>query len=199
MADFDQLIKEKAEKAEYPYKHSAWKRFAKRAGIKTGLPAWTIAVVSALVVSITAGVIVIHNTKSHNQIQETTSTKQPAPNPQHPTPNTPTPNSQLPTSNSQLPTANSQPPTPNPQQPTASDRVQNSESKVQGSRFKVQSSTPNSQQPTSNSQQPTANPQSPTPNSQRPKLGPPIEIKVDTITQMEPTEEQLRQGNSRIF
>ena len=133
MADFDQLIKEKAEKAEYPYKHSAWKRFAKRAGIKTGLPAWTIAVVSALVVSITAGVIVIHNTKSHNQIQETTSSQQPAPNPQHPTPNTPTPNSQLPTSNPQ-------PPTPNPQQPTASDRVQNPESKVQGSRFKVQSS-----------------------------------------------------------
>ena len=34
MADFDQLIKDKVDQAEYPYKHSAWKGFAKRAGIK---------------------------------------------------------------------------------------------------------------------------------------------------------------------
>ena len=96
MADFDQLIKDKVEKAEYSYKPSAWKHFAKRAGIKPVFSAWTIAVVAALVVSITAGVIVIHNTKSHNQVQETANSQQP------------TANSQRPTANSQRPTANSQ-------------------------------------------------------------------------------------------
>ena len=61
MTDFDNLIKEKAEQAEFSYKASAWKSFAAKACIKTGLTAlqWGAFVVSALLVAggITLGVV----------------------------------------------------------------------------------------------------------------------------------------------
>lgn len=180
MADFDQLIKEKMEKAQYAYSPSAWRSFAKSAGVRAGLSGLQIAAIAvavvALVIGITLSVVFLGQPTPNSEqgavvmIQDTAETQNPA---------------SQPTSNPQLPTSN-------PQQPTASDRVQNSESKVQGSRLKVQSSTPNSQPPTPNSQPPISNPQ-------QPIYGRPLEILVDTITQMEPTDEQLRQGNSRVF
>jgi len=182
MADFDQLIKDKLEQTEYSYKHSAWKSFAKRAGIKTGLSAWSVSLVMVLVVSLlTIGGIAFRN--SEFKVQSST------PNVQRPTANSqqPTADSQVQNSESkvQSSTPNGQKPTTNPQRPTANSQQPTADNQVQNSEFKVQSSKVNGQEPTTNSQQPI--------------YGPPVELRVDTITQMEPTDEQLRQGNSRIF
>lgn len=191
MADFDQLIKDKVEKAEYSYKPSAWKSFAKRAGFKTGVSAWIVSMVAVVVVSLTVGGIAFWNSKSKAQESEYTiqqpddpisnaesgiqnpesDNQQPATDPQQLTPS-----SQVTTPPSPKPIANSQKPRTNSQQPIAED-----------------------QQPTANSQQPIANSQKPKTSSQRTIYGPPVELNVDTITQMVPTDEQLRQGNSRIF
>ena len=177
MADFDQLIKDKVEKAEYSYKPSAWKRFAKRAGFKTGVSAWIVSMVVVVVVSLTVGGIAFWNSKSNAQESEYTIRQ----------PNAPISNAesgiQNPESDNQQPAANSQKPTANSQQPIAKDQ-----------RLKT-----NAQQPTTNDQQQTANSQRLKTNAQRPIYGPPVELNVDTITQMVPTDEQLRQGNSRIF
>ncbi len=177
MADFDKLIKEKAEKAEYPYKRSAWKRFAKRAGFRVGLSGWTIALVSVAVVAITAGLIGLHVTKGNSE-QPSVVSEQPMANSQQPEANSEQSSvvSEQPMANSQQPKAKSEQPMANSQQPKAK-----------------------SEQPMANSQQPTANSEEPKAKSQKPVYGPPIELNVDTITQMEPTDEQLRQGNSRLF
>lgn len=37
MTDFDQLIKEKVNKKEYPYSASSWRRFSQKAGLKSAL------------------------------------------------------------------------------------------------------------------------------------------------------------------
>ena len=55
MTDFDQIIKEKVEKKEYPYSASSWHSFAKKAGLKSALTATQsviIAVVSVAVISV---------------------------------------------------------------------------------------------------------------------------------------------------
>jgi hypothetical protein len=46
MTNFDQLFKEKAESAHYPYKEVFWKRFAQKAGIKSGASGFKITLFS---------------------------------------------------------------------------------------------------------------------------------------------------------
>ncbi len=184
MADFDQLIKDKVEKAEYSYKPSAWKRFAKRAGFKTGVSAWIVSMVAVVVVSLTVGGIAFWNSKSKAQESEYTIQQ----------PNDPISNAE---SGIQNPESDDQQPETDPQQLTPNAQLPNPQS--QKSKAKSPKPTANSQQPTPNSQQPIVNSQKPKTNSQRAIYGPPVELNVDTITQMVPTDEQLRQGNSRIF
>lgn len=51
MTDFDKLIKEKAEQAEYAYKPAAWKSFRQKAGVGRGVwKYWAAGASSALVV-----------------------------------------------------------------------------------------------------------------------------------------------------
>ena len=52
MTEFDELLKAKAEQAEYPYRASAWRQFCRRAGIRalTGGQIAAIAAVAGLVV-----------------------------------------------------------------------------------------------------------------------------------------------------
>lgn len=171
------MIKDKVEKAEYSYKPSAWKRFAKRAGFKTGVSAWIVSMVAVVVVSLTVGGIAFWNSKS--KVQESAPTVQ-------------QPNAQIQNTDAEIqnPEADVQQPITNVQQP-----ISNSQRPT----TKPQSPTTNAQQPTANPQQPTINDQQPTPKSKRPVYGPPVELNVDTITQMVPTDEQLRNGNSRIF
>ncbi len=178
------MIKDKVEKAEYSYKPSAWKRFAKRAGFKTGVSAWIVSMVAVVVVSLTVGGIAFWNSKSKAQESEYTIQQ----------PNDPIPNAesgiQNPESDSQQSTTNAQQQTPDSRQPI-----------VNSQRPKANSQQPiaKDQQPTPNAQQTTVNSQKPKTSSQRTIYGPPVELNVDTITQMVPTDEQLRQGNSRIF
>ena len=180
MADFDQLIKDKVEQAKYPYKHSAWKSFASRAGIKAGLSGLQIAaiVLSAVVVvtGVTLGILFLgHPTTNRDQgtvvrVQDTVETQQDAD-----------------------PSQNVQ---------GAVDSVQGKEDvqkPVSISTHKDQRPKTKDQQPISNIQSSTSSTSKPTSKPRRPVYGPPLEINVDTITQMEPTDEQLRQGNSRIF
>ena len=171
MADFDQLIKDKVDQAEYPYKHSAWKGFAKRAGIKAGLSGLQIAaiILSAVVVvtGITLGVIFSKHTVSNGEqgtvdsVQCTVETQQDA---------------------------------------SPVQDVQETVNRVQGTvETQCSASRPadnrNVQAPV-DTQRVASRPND---NRQRPAYGRPLEILVDTITQMEPTDEQLRNGNSRIF
>ena len=46
MTNFDQLFKEKAESAHYPFKETYWKRFALKAGIKSSISGLRIALFS---------------------------------------------------------------------------------------------------------------------------------------------------------
>jgi hypothetical protein len=61
MTDFDKLIKEKAEKADYPYSRSAWKSFQKHSGAASATHKfWTIGVSATLIVGTSIGVLLHH-------------------------------------------------------------------------------------------------------------------------------------------
>lgn len=174
MTDFDNLIKEKAEQAQYAYKASAWKSFAAKAGIKTGLTAlqWGAVVVSALLVAggITLGVV------KHQ---------------------------------SQQPTAQPEITEVAVEQDTVETASDNREEENVQPQPEVQ---PKSVKPAASVAKPepqipeeTAAP-APNPVKQEtPKrkteifYGRPVRINVDTITQLEPTREQLEHGHSRII
>lgn len=66
MTDFDKLIKEKAEKADYPYSRSAWKNFQKHAGMPSAAHKfWTIGVSATLIVGTSVGLL-LHHKHSEN-------------------------------------------------------------------------------------------------------------------------------------
>ena len=180
MADFDQLIKDKVEQTEYPYKHSAWKSFASRAGIKAGLSGLQIAAISVAVVAVITGItlgVVFSGQPVPNGNQGTVDSVQ----------------CTVETQQDAAPIQNNQ---------GTVDSVQGKEDvqkPVSISTHKDQRPKTKDQQPISNIQSSTSSTSKPTSKPRRPVYGPPLEINVDTITQMEPTDEQLRNGNSRIF
>lgn len=182
MADFDQLIKDKVDQTEYPYKHSAWKGFAKRAGIKVGLSGLQIAaiVLSAVVMvtGLTLGVIFMGHPTTHDE-QGAVVREQDTVEVQNP--------SSLSSDNEEQVYGEHVQGTVETQKPVALPI------------HKDQGPKSNDPQPITNTQSSTPNTSKPTSKPQRPVYGPPLEINVDTITQMEPTDEQLRNGNSRIF
>ena len=51
MTDFDKLIKEKVEEATYPYDSSAWKQFRKKSGMRNGTMKYWLAGASAALVA----------------------------------------------------------------------------------------------------------------------------------------------------
>lgn len=51
MTDFDKLIKEKAEKASYPYNEAAWRQFKRKAGLPGGTAKYWVTGASALMVA----------------------------------------------------------------------------------------------------------------------------------------------------
>lgn len=55
MADFDQLIKDKVDGAKYPYKSSAWKRFAHKAGFKAVMTPLIKVILSVTTVAVIGG------------------------------------------------------------------------------------------------------------------------------------------------
>ena len=62
MTEFDELLKSKAEQAEYPYRASAWRQFRRQAGIRalTGGQIAAIAVTGTAVVGLVAWGVVSH-------------------------------------------------------------------------------------------------------------------------------------------
>ncbi len=66
MTDFDKLLKEKAEQAHYPYRHSAWKNFAAKAGISMSMSAGQIAAAVASVLIVAGGITLAVVSRPHS-------------------------------------------------------------------------------------------------------------------------------------
>lgn len=174
MTDFDNLIKEKAEQAEFSYKASAWKSFAAKAGIKTGLTAlqWGGIVVSALLIAggITLGVVK-HQTPQPPAQPEITEvavlqdTEETVPD-------------NMKEENVQ-PQPEVQPKSVKPAAPVAKPEPQIPEETAAPAPKPVKQETPKRK-------------------TER-YYGRPVRISVDTITQFELTKEQIDQGHSRII
>ena len=171
MADFDQLIKEKVDKAQYPYKASAWKRFAQKAGFKAGMtPLLKVVVSVAMVAVVGGGTLGIVSAVRHQQ--PTTE----------------------PTTQCVQDTASSV-----SSEPTSNTVTTSSTSAASVSEKSV--SAPKTASVGEPAQSTTANPSTATPKVTTPDkniYGRPLIINPDTIKTNEPTEEQLRNGHSRI-
>jgi len=62
MTDFDKLIKEKAEQADYTYKPSAWKNFQHQTGMgNSSLKYWVVGVSSAVIIGGLTTVLLLRN------------------------------------------------------------------------------------------------------------------------------------------
>lgn len=172
MTEFDQLIKEKAEQAQYPYKSSAWKDFAKRAGIKTGMSALQIAAVTIASLAVVAGItlaVVKHQAP------------QPVAEPD-PVEVVVTQDTMEVTEEKTEPKSVAEPGKESIPQ-TRVQKQEPAETESGGAEPKEQPKTVAKKTKVKASE----------------VLGRPVIINVDTITQMVPTDEELRKGNSRIF
>ena len=173
MTDFDKLIKEKAEQAEYSYKPSAWRQFQRKSGLRHAATRyWVAGVTSAIIVGGIVGYV------GYRQGQGTQSDNQ--------TPIV-----------SVVDTLTSQP------ENAATDNsetfvVKNADdaatvskpSSVQNKRVQENPATTEEIPPviTSNTKKVTT-----------PRYGRPLVIDVDTIKENVPTDEELRNGNSRLY
>lgn len=174
MTEFDELIRNKVEQADYPYKPSAWKRFAKHSGIRLGNNPLKIAAISVMAAAAVGGTtwgILTHQSSSRTADPVTESIVAA---------------DTMPVTNTEIATMDSMTSIASPQSATAAHTTPNE-----------QSCMPEPIAPEPN--QPIAQPaEKPIYKTNRP-LGRPVLINVDTITDFEPTEEQLRNGHSRIF
>lgn len=177
MADFDQLIRDKANQAQYDYKPSAWRSFAKKAGLKTGPSGLTIAAISGGAVVVAGAIlwgVLTHSPKSV--------ATEPAQTPMEVV----VPMDTLSVENeSETPAA----------EPVASTKPQ-SNCPVQSKPTELKKDTV---VPTSEASQPTAKEAPKKKKTTRQPYLRPVTISADTITQMTPTDEQLRKGNSRVL
>lgn len=173
MTDFDILLKEKTEQANYPFKHSAWKHFAKKAGVKAGLSAAQIIAIVASTVVVAGGVV--WAVFRHQPISQEAEPK------------------------SVPSTVCADTLSPITEEPVKAETVEHKTTpshKVQANKTKTVA--PKEKDTVIEKVKPTI--QSKTVKKPEQKsYGRPVIINVDTITQMVPTDEQLRKGNSRIF
>ena len=185
--EFDRTIKDKTEQAHYPFKEAAWESFSRKSGVASGSRFTrnnkTLAVVSAAV--ITAGVvsgILIHTNKTRTQPQ----TPQETAAADSSSVNTDTLVLQMPLQEESVPSEDKNPAVSN----TAHKETEAKKNNVVAE--------PISGDTLSNGRTEKAE-SKPVPKRGRATYGRPLEINVDTITDMEPTDEQLRRGNSRLF
>lgn len=173
MTDFDKLIKEKAEQAEYTYKPSAWKRFQRKTG-HTATRYWVTGLSSVVLVG---GVVAFFGHRMNQSAPEGDAVQ-----------TTPVVDS-----------VRCQP-TAAATTTAASDTFQVVRPAVPvpvGKRPSVQEK-PAPEPPAA----PTAEPQAAQPSpkvNKTPRYGRPLVIDVDTIKENVPTDEELRKGNSRLF
>lgn len=171
MTDFDKLIKEKAEQAEYSYKPSAWRQFQRKTGMRSSMAFyWTVGLSSALVVG---GVVAFFGYRHHNACPDAApsqsmasvdTTQTLAPEIEEQTPET------YLISETELATTKTQHAQGNHQVESAVDSATKLEHKSRTTHV--------------------ANP---------PRYGRPLVIDVDTIKENVPTDEELKNGNSRLY
>lgn len=173
MTDFDHLIKEKAEQAQYKFRPSAWKSFLQYSGLKAGLAAWQIAaIITAAVVTggaITYGVLKHSSVKNIEPEQYA----------------------------DQLVADTTEDEVIDMSEPIV-EEISEPEHKAQTTPSTIQKSVKSTTDNPVVEEQPKAE-QPKTTTVKRRYYGRPVVIDVDTITVMHPTDEELRKGNSRLF
>lgn len=178
MTEFDELLKQKVEQTDYPYRHAAWRHFLRGSGLHTALSGVQIAALSlagvAVIALVTWGII------RHAA---------PASSPLEPVP-TEIAATTADSSEYDIPDTMSQAPY---------KTVENNSQTTDASPRKATRNISVNAEPatTTNKPQPATQPTNPTTRERL--YGRPVTISVDTITQMQPTEEQLKSRNSQII
>lgn len=169
MADFDQLLREKAEQAQIKYKPSAWRAFAKRAGFKPAVTPLQLLLGTGAVLLVAGGVT--WGVLSHNKTQ------------------TPTPNdAEVVEVVDTLTERVEEAPVEVVATPVAKSTVKSATASQ-----KVETPAPDTVTPVTPVAKPT-----PKKKERQPYMRA-VTISPDTIKQNVPTDEQLRNGNSRIL
>lgn len=172
MTDFDKLIREKAEQAEYTYTPSAWKKFQRKSGIKfTQARYWTLGISSAVVVG---GIVAFFSYRiNHTQ-----------------------PNTESPQSVASVDTI-SQTVVPETDNHHTTEPYLISESDIKTSKKRVQVKDNSERAVDTVSETPRK--MKTTHVSNPPRYGRPLVIDVDTIKDNVPTDEELKNGNGRLY
>lgn len=175
MTDFDKLIKEKAEQAEYAYKPAAWKNFRQKAGIGRGpVGYWAAGVATTVIIGGTLAFML-------NREPRTASTASPT----------------------ETPVIVADSSCENMQSPFSADTLLVEESSAKGTptagerragtRERVQPAEAQPEQTTTVVKVPEK------PSVTTPRYGRPLVIDVDTIKDNVPSDEELRNGHSRLY
>ena len=175
MTDFDKLIKEKAEQAEYAYKPAAWKSFRRKAGVGRGSVGYWAAGVATTVIIGGALVFML------NREPKTAATASPT----------------------ETPTIVTDSSCENMHSPLSADTLLVEESSAKETpavgghhddvRERVQPAEVQSEQTTTVAKAPEK------PSVRPPRYGRPLVIDVDTIKDNVPSDEELRNGHSRLY
>lgn len=174
MTDFDKLIKEKAEQASYPYQDAAWKNFQKSAGLHRS--SWKFWAAGAAV-TVVAGVSCVLMMQRQN-----TASPEPAPV-------AVVQDTVASLSEDQMSVVFSESESSSPSMPAPSGKAKQEGKKSISSAS--EQNTPAAQQTETAAGKKTT--------VSRSRLGRTLVIDVDTIKENVPTDEELRNGNSRIF
>jgi len=174
MTDFDKLIKEKAEQAEYDYRPAAWKSFRRMSGVgRTGLKYWVAGVASAVVAG--GGILWMLNRQPQSPVEPAPASSSSL------VTDTLCEASQPVSSVDTLQTKETSPKTA----PVSHSQTAKTEVCETPAEDKVE------KRPTVRiTETPAASPT---------RLGRPLVIDVDTIKDNLPTDEEIRKGNSRLF
>lgn len=170
MSDFDQLIREKTEQATYSYKSSAWRKYSRFAGLKNLTP-WLCTIGAVAVVGV--GVLLWNLLHTPKAMEPET-----------------TPEVMVVAEDSTLSVTDTTA-TMAEVMPSESDKPAEVAASLHQTTTQVEAPAP----------EPAAKPE-PAPKPKKPSApvyGIPVVIDVDTITQMWPTDEELKEGNSRLY
>ncbi len=185
--EFDQAIKDKTEQALYPFKEAAWERFSRKSGLASGSRFTrlhkTLAVAAATVItaSVVSGIL-IHTNKTRTQPQ----TPQETAAADSSIVNTDTLVLQMPLQEESVPSEDKNPAVSNTVHKETEAEKNNVVAEPISGNILSKGRTEKAET-------------KPVPRRARTTYGLPLEINVDTISDMEPTDEQLRRGNSRLF
>ena len=175
MTDFDKLIKEKAEQAEYTYKPAAWKSFRQKAGIGRGTVGyWAAGVATAVIVGGTLVFMLNREPKTATDLPSTETSTVVADS------SCETPQSSILADTLSVVDASAK------ETPAAGKCRSGAQERVQPADAKTEQETTISKAPEK-------------PSVITPRYGRPLVIDVDTIKDNVPSDEELRNGHSRLY